>query len=374
MLGTAYRQPPAFDPDQSWAFFDANKGKSLEGEILYEDSDGATYDATEDVYAFYGMTTLNFGNLMALAGFRNEMTKNDYTGHEVVFNEEGDYEGTTEITKTSDYNNFLPMLHLRYRITPNTNVRAAFTTGLARPNYEALVPFRIINREDEEMSIGNPGLKPTTSMNFDLLAEHYFQGIGLLSGGVFHKQLKKIMYPSQYELEEGTYEGYEVEQIVQGDDASLTGLEINWQQQLTFLPGWMSGFGVYANYTWTTSDASIVFGGEERTDIPLAGQSANMANFAISYEKGGFTGRVGLNYHGKFLFELGESEDEDSYYDNHIQWDLAASQQITNGVHFYLQAINLNNEPMRYYLGNTARPLQREFYSWWMHAGFKFEM
>lgn len=373
-LDKTYKQPPAFDPDKTWAFFDANKGKELEGEILNEDSDGATYNATENVYAFYGMTTLNFGNLMALAGFRDEITQNDYTGHEVVFNEEGDYESTTEITKASDYNTFLPMVHLRYRVTPNTNLRAAFTTGLARPNYEALVPFRIINREDEEMSLGNPGLKPTTSINLDLLAEHYFQGIGLLSGGVFHKQLKKIMYPSQYELEEGTYEGYEVEQIVQGDDATLTGVELNWQQQLTFLPGWMSGFGVYANYTWTTSDASVMFDGEERTGIPLAGQSANMANFAISYEKGGFTGRVGLNYHGKFLYELGESEDEDVYYNNHIQWDLAASQQITKGVQFYLQAINLNNEPMRYYMGDTVRPIQREFYSWWMHAGFKFEM
>ena len=373
-LDNAYTQPPAFDPDKSWSFFDTNKGNLLEGEILYEDSDGATYNATEDVYAFYGMTTLNVGNLTALVGFRNEMTKNDYTGHEVVFNEDGEYESTTEINKTSDYNNFLPMLHLRYRVTPNTNVRAAFTTGLARPDYEALVPFRIINREDEEMSVGNPGLKPTTSMNLDLLAEHYFQGIGLLSGGVFHKQLKKTMYPSKYELEEGAYAGYEVEQIVQGDDATLTGLEVNWQQQLTFLPGWMSGFGIYANYTWTTSDASIIFDGEKRSGIPLAGQSANMANLAISYEKGGFTGRVGLNYHGKFLYELGESADEDVYYDNHIQWDLAASQQITRGVQFYLQAVNLNNEPMRYFMGDTMRPIQREFYSWWMHAGFKFEM
>lgn len=375
-LDKAYPAPLAFDPDKTWNFFDANKGKNLEGEILQEDSDGGTYNATEDVYAFYGMTTLNFGKLMALAGFRHEITKIDYTGHEVIFNEEGDYESTKELTNAATQNNFLPMLHLRYKVTPNTNLRAAFTTGLARPNYETLVPFRIINREDEEMSIGNPDLIPTTSMNFDLLAEHYFQGIGLLSGGFFHKQMKDIMYPSQYEIENESdpYNGYEVEQTVQGDKATLTGFEVNWQQQLTFLPGFFSGFGIYANYTYTTSDASVVFDGEERKDIPLAGQSQNMANFAISYEKGGFTGRIGLNYHGKFLYELGESEDEDVYYDNHIQWDFAASQQIVKGVQFYLQAINLNNEPMRYYMGDTARPIQREFYSWWLHGGFKFEL
>ena len=371
-----YPMPPAFDSDKTWAFFNANKGKDLEGEILREDTDGGTYNATEDVYSFYGMTTLNFGKLMALAGFRHEMTKTDYTGREVIFDEEGDYERTSVLNNSASYSHFLPMLHLRYRMTPNTNVRAALTNGLARPNYEALVPFRIINNADEEMSIGNPGLVPTTSMNLDLLAEHYFQGIGLLSGGVFHKQLKDIMYPSFYKIDDKTspLNGYEVEQTVQGEEATLTGVELNWQQQLTFLPGFLSGFGVYANYTYTTSKASVVFAGEERKDIPLAGQSQNIANFAISYEKSGFTGRIGLNYHGKFLYELGESADEDIYYDNHIQWDFAASQKITRGLQFYLQAINLNNEPMRYYMGNTARPVQREFYSWWIHTGLKYEL
>jgi TonB-dependent receptor len=375
-LDGEYPAPFAFDPDKTWNFFDTNKGNLLEGNVLREDTDGGTYNATEDVYALYGMTTLDFGKLMALAGFRHEMTKNDYTGHEVQFNEDGDYESTTEIEHTSTYNNFLPMLHLRYSLTPSTNLRAAVTTGLARPNYEALVPYRIINRADEEMSLGNPELNPTTSLNLDLLAEHYFQGIGLLSGGVFHKQLKDIMYLSLSEIEDDAdaYNGYKVEQTVQGDEATLTGIELNWQQQLTFLPGLLSGLGVYANYTHTSSSASIKVEGELREDVPLAGQSANMANFAISYEKGGFTGRVGLNYHGKFLYELGESADKDIYYDNHIQWDLAASYKIIKGLECYLQAINLNNEPMRYYMGDTARPTQREFYSWWLHAGVKFEM
>ncbi|MBN2355688.1 TonB-dependent receptor [candidate division KSB1 bacterium] len=377
-LDGAYPAPPAFDPDKTWDYFDANKNNpdQLEGEILKDDTDGGTYNATEDVYAFYGMTTLNFGKMMLLGGFRHEITKNDYTGREVIFNEDGDYEATNVVNSTSTYNNFLPMLHVRYKVTPMTNLRAAVTTGVARPNYETLVPFRIINREDEEMEIGNPDLVPTTSMNFDLLAEHYFQGIGILSGGVFHKQLKDIMYPSVYEIEDETsdYDGYEVEQAIQGEDATLTGIELNWQQQLTFLPGFLSGFGIYANYTYTTSSASVLFEGEERKDIPLAGQSENMANFAISYEKGGFTGRVSVNYHGKFLYELGEDEEQDIYYDNHIQWDIAASQNITKGLQLYLQAINMNNEPMRYYIGKTDRPIQREFYSWWLHAGLKYNL
>jgi TonB-dependent receptor len=336
--------------------------------VLYEDTDGGTYNASEDVFAYYGMTTVHFGDMMLLGGFRHEITKIDYTGHEVVFNEDGDYEGTTTLENKATYSNFLPMLHLRYRLTPRTNLRAAFTAGIARPDYETLVPFRIILREDEEMVLGNPDLVPTTAMNFDLLGEHYFQGIGILSGGVFYKRLDNIIYPSLYDMSGGPYDGYLVEQAVQGEEATLFGFELNWQQQLTFLPGFLKGFGIYANYTYTTSNATV----NERKDVPLPGQAGNVANFALSYEKGGFSGRVSLNYHGSYLDFLGEDDESDIYYDNHLQWDFSASQNILGGLQVYLQAINLNNEPLRYYIGRTSRPTQREFYSWWMHGGLRY--
>jgi len=363
-----YSLPPYPDTDKIWNFFNTNKGGLLEEELLYEDTDGGTYDASENVFAYYGMTTVNFGNAMLLGGFRHEITKIDYTGNQVLFDEDGDYEATTSLRNESTYSNFLPMLHLRYRATPRTNIRAAVTTGIARPNYETLVPYQIILREDEEMELGNPDLKPTTSINLDLLGEHYFQGIGILSGGVFYKRLDNIIYPSLYRLTSGPYTGFKAEQAVQGEEATLLGFELNWQQQLTFLPGFLKSFGIYANYTYTTSSATV----NERKDVPLPGQAGNMANFALSYERSGFSGRVSLNYHGSYLDALGEDDESDIFYDNHLQWDISASQTLIKGLQLYMQAINLNNSPLRYYIGQTNRPIQREFYSWWIHGGLKY--
>jgi TonB-dependent receptor len=207
-------------------------------------------------------------------------------------------------------------------------------------------------------------------MNFDLLGEHYFQGIGILSGGVFYKKLNDIIYPSIFEMAGGDYDGYLVEQAIQGEKATLFGFELNWQQQLTFLPGFLNGFGIYANYTYTTSDADV----SGREGVPLPGQAGNVANFAVSYEKGGFSGRVSMNYHGSYLDALGEDEDHDVFYDNHLQWDISLSQRLFGGMQVYAQAINLNNVPLRYYIGKTDRPIQREFYSWWIHAGIKYTL
>jgi len=373
LFGGDYPALVAPNPEKVRDWFIENRESGLlEGELLYDDTYGGTYDATEDVYAYYGMTTINLGKMMVLGGFRHEITKIDYIGHEVVFDEEGDYVETIERENDATFSHVLPMLHLRYRASERTNLRAAFTTGIARPDYETLVPYKLIFWEDEEMEEGNPDLVPTTSMNFDLLGEHYFRNIGILSAGIFLKSLDNIIYPYVYDKPEDDpmYPEFEVSSWVQGEKASLFGFEIHWQQQLTFLPGMLKNFGIYGNYTYTTSSATV----GERKDLPLAGQSSSMANLALSYEKAGFSGRLSMNYHGKYLFELGESKEEDIYYDNHIQWDFSASQKLFGGLQVYLQAINLNDSPLRYYMGKSSRPSQQEYYSWWINTGIKFEL
>ena len=237
IFGGDYPAPVAPNPGKVRDWFVENRESGLlEGELLYDDTYGGTYDATEDVYAYYGMTTINFGRLMLLGGFRHEITKIDYIGHEVVFDDQGDYQETIERENAATFSHVLPMLHLRYRVSERTNFRAAFTTGIARPDYETLVPYKLIYWEDEAMEIGNPNLVPTTSMNFDLLGEHYFRNIGILSAGIFLKSLDKIIYPFQYDLSEDdpNYPDWEVVTSVQGEKASLSGFEIHWQQQLTF--------------------------------------------------------------------------------------------------------------------------------------------
>ncbi len=363
-----YKIGPSADGDKVREFFKANRNGLLEGELNKEDTDGENYKAKENIFAYYAMTTHNFDKLTLLAGFRHEITTVDYQGNEVLFDDEGDYESTNLVEDDDSYSHFLPMIHLRYSMTPRTNFRLALTSGLARPNYYDLVPYKLIFREDNEMAIGNPGLTPTTAYNFDLLAEHYLPGIGIISGGVFYKALDKIIFTKFYKQEGGQYDGFEISQPVNGETASLFGFEVNWQQQLTFLPGFWNGFGVYANYSHTKSSADV----EGRGDISLPGQAGNVGNIALSYEKHGFTGRLSLNYHGKYIDEVGESEDYDIYYDNHMQLDLSLSQQVYPGLQIYLEAINLTDEPLRYYIGGKERPIAREFYSWWMHAGIKY--
>lgn len=339
----------------------------FESEKDFEE-DAADFVAKERVAAAYVMTELYLGEkLSLLPGLRFEHTKVDTTGFEVLFDEDGDFASLNALTGSNSYYQFLPGIHMRYRVTPNTNIRAAFTRSLARPNYVDLTPFQIINEEDEEITRGNTALDPTTSWNFDLLGERYFSTIGVISGGIFYKRLKdNIFLFNSEEIRNGAE--FDVTQPLNGESARLFGVELAFQNQLRFLPSPFDGFGIYANYTYVDSEADLL----DRT-IRLPGQAEHSGNFAVFYEKFGFQGRLSLNYHGRYIEEVASEAARDIFFDSHAQWDFSASQRVTRHLRVFADVINLTNEPFRRFEGFANRPLQEEYYRWWATAGIKID-
>jgi TonB-dependent receptor len=342
------------------------------GGELDPEADLADYDAKEKVAAGYAMAEINLGDdLMILPGVRYEHTELDYTGYEVLFDANGDYESTQPLTGTRSYGDWLPNLQLRYRVANGRgNVRAAFTRTLARPNYYDLVPYELVLDEDLEIEKGNSTLAPTRSWNFDLLYEHFLPSVGVVSAGFFRKRLDDYIY--LFTLQEPRNgDLYRVRQPLNGDKATLTGFELALQNRLSFLPSPLDGLGFYGNYTYSDSEAQFPDRQGEKASLP--GQSKHVGNVALTYEKGGFSGRVALNFHGKFLSEVGETPAGDIYYDNHAQLDVAASQRVAGGLRLFLELNNLTNEPLRYYEGSVDRPIQEEYYSWWGAFGLKWD-
>lgn len=369
----AYRVGQAIDGNKFREYFKAQKDKTggLIGSVDHENSEAASFKADENISAYYAMNTLSMDNWMFLVGVRHEFTGTTNNSHQVLLDANGNYVSTTNLESKINYNTFLPMVHIRYKLSPMTNIRLAYTSGLARPNFYDLVPYRVILSEDNQINEGNPTLKPTTAASLDLMGEHYFQAIGMVSGGIFYKKLNDIIFTQTTRVVGGTYDGWYHSQPINGGSSTLFGFELNWQQQLTFLPGFLNGLGISANYAHTKSTADV--GGRlERSMLP--GQAENTGNVAISYEKYGFSGRFSISYNGSFTEEVGEDAEHDRIYKNHMQMDFSASQQVYKGLELYLEIINLNKEPMIYYMGQSTRPLQQEYYSWWMHAGVKFQL
>lgn len=366
-----YTFGPTVDNAALRRWFNQNRHTpNLEEEQHIEDSVGDRYDASESIYSYYAMATLNLGRWMLLGGLRHEFTTTDYEGTRLMYDDEGEVAELTPIADERSYNHLFPAFHVRFAATDQTNIRFAFTTGIARANFFDLVPYLWVIPEDQEVIRGNSDLDPTTAVNFDLMVEHYFRSIGVLSVGLFYKDLSKIIYTRQYQETTGTFAGYDIEEPVNGGDARLYGIELNWQQQFSFLPGALSGLGIFANYTYAKSEADLLY--REWTTLP--GQASDAGNIALTYDSPRFDARISMNYNGKYIDEVGATPAEDEIIADHIQWDASASWAISPKAELFLNLVNLNNAPRKDYVGVESRTRQFERYGWSSSLGIKLRL
>ena len=378
-LNGNYTFGPFPDAEKVEDFFNQNRDKAdgFVGDTEIWDSFGQSYNAKENIYAGYAMTTVNLKPMTVLAGLRYESTMNDYTGTVLRWNTDGDLVANKDTTDDRSYGFFMPSLHLKYQVERMSNIRFAVTRTMARPNYWDLVPYSSLDFDGEEKREGNPNLDITEAWNIDIMAEHYFVGVGVLSGGFFYKDLKNIIFELREEINDpiSQFDGWDFRGPVNGGNASLMGIEINWQQQLNFLPGFWGGFGIYANYTKTWAESELVKGIREN-EKALPGQSGDIGNIALSYEWGGFSSRFTLHYQGKYLQEVNSNPDgsEDLWRDDHLQMDLSASYKFMPELDVFAEVVNITDEPQVDYVGITDHPQQQEYYGWWMRAGLRLSL
>jgi TonB-dependent receptor len=336
------------------------------------------FDAEERITAGYGMIEQSFGPTVSMvAGVRVENTSVDYRGFEFDVDEE-----TTRPTSGSQsYTDILPSINLRWDVSRNTVVRGAWTNTLARPNYFDLVPYREISLDDNELAVGNPALEPTRAMNFDLSAERYLENVGLISVGVFHKQITDFIFNLTQFQSVDPVTGQTFSRISQprnGASAQLTGVETALQRQLDFLPGMLRYLGVYVNYTFNNSSVDgLDIEGRENETLPLLGTSTHSGNISFSFDAPRVTLRLAVNYQSEALDpgEGGYNEDAffDRWADRRTDIDANANVRITPSMQFFVEANNLNNRPLRFYQGVRGRLMQDEFYGRRIQTGFKFD-
>ncbi|UZD22448.1 TonB-dependent receptor [Algoriphagus halophytocola] len=341
-------------------------GAQFEESDLMEEYVPGNYVANETITAAYAMMDHQFNSkFSAIAGLRLEHTAIDYAGN--IF--DLDNEEVSPAEGTQSYSNLMPGVHLKYDFTPNSILRFAWTNTIARPNYFDLVPYAEFSPEDQELARGNPNLKATTAMNFDLMGEKYFDNVGIVSFGGFYKNLDDFVYTitTQGYSDPVFGEDLEYSRPENGGTAQVYGFEAAIQRQI-----W-KGLGIYLNYTFTKSSTTGIEGRDE-DDLELPGTADNMFNASLSYENKKLVVRVSLNYASDYLDELGGDSFEDRFYDKQTFLDVNASYAFTPKWRVFFEGNNLTNQPLRYYQGIQARTMQMEYYNARLNFGVKFDL
>jgi TonB-dependent receptor len=269
-------------------------------------------------------------------------------------------------------------LHLRWEPYDALVVRASANRTIARPNFAYSAPFQVIEIEEDDgefernAELGNPDLDPLRSTNLDVSVEYYPGGVSVLSAALFYKRIKDFIVIADVAGEPGPFIDFdEAIQPLNGDRATVQGLELGWTRQLDFLPEALAGFLVSANFTFIDSESTLPFRDGE---APLPLQSDQIGNLTLGYENHGISVRLAGTWRGSYLDEIGELDDPafDRYVDDHFQLDLTAKYRITDNLQVYGNAINLTDRPFYAYFGQRRFNSQYETYGRTYELGLRY--
>jgi TonB-dependent receptor len=387
-LSEGYTITPSINNSAANAYEDTHQGDFTNKQDPVQDS-LSSYNGSEKIYAGYLMNTTNIGALRVNLGVRVEATHASYLGH--VLTQAADSAGNpigdpqlSTVTGTKNYTDWFPSVQLRYAIAPSTNVRLAFTRGIARPNYPDLAPNQsgsicntCANNPDlSGFTSGNPDLRAQHAWNYDLLAEHYLGNVGVISGGIFYKDLSDVILTRrEIYTGPGPFNGYTGFLPVNGGHGWLVGQEFAWTQRFASLQGWLGGFGVDANYTHTES--RVLVDPASGREAPLLRQSPNIANAYLTYDRYPLSGRIGWTYNGEMIGAYGDgtaTANGDNYFYPHSQVDGSIVWNVTRAAALQLQVLNINNAVFGFFQGKPGQEynFQREYYGQTFFLGARY--
>ena len=355
-------------PDLADAYFDATKAAS---ERRLPQSLTADYTAEEKILGMFGMAKYVSGGTTLIWGLRVETT--NFTSQAPTVSRTGTV--STASGKTG-YVDVFPNVTLRQAFTPNLILRAALSRAINRPNFPQIAPRILETTEGNTVRVefGNPGLNPTLANNADAGLEYYIRPLGLIAVNGFYKDLSDYRYTVN---STGTYQNLPaiLSRPVNARRGELYGVEVNWQQQLAFLPGVLGGFGVFANYTYTRGHATFDGAYAGRSRFALPGQSKHMWNASVFYERGPVNLRVAYTKRSDYLDEINADNPAlDLYWEGRGQLDVTGSMQLMKGINLFAEGKNLTNSAGVRYFGERYRTYEYEKFGYTLFGGVRVKL
>lgn len=169
------------------------------------------------------------------------------------------------------YDGYYPSFHASWQFTENLLARVAYARTYGRPAFTDIIPSATINELDlgadqiadptiakGTITVRNTGLQPWTADNYDLSLEYYHSTGGVISGGIFAKEIRnffgdEVRLATAEDLEvvglDSRYVGWNLASKFNSGSARIRGGEINVRQSLRMIGTWGRYFAVFGNIT-----------------------------------------------------------------------------------------------------------------------------
>ena len=315
-------------------------------------------EVTEDVIAGYLMGRGTFARKLTLVGgARYETTKVEATG---TFTR-----STSPVVQTTsragDYAKLFPSLHATYVLRSDLLVRGAWSTAMSRPSIRAITPTTTVTESAGgglgSITQNNVKLQPQFATNYDFMVEYYLRPAGVLSAGVFRKNVKDFIASFRREIPAGAdngfggdYAGYTLNTSTNLGTARIEGYELNYSQQFTMLPKPFDGLSAFANYTYIRTRGSYDNGATE-----LANFVPETANAGVSYAYRGLSVQVVYNYKSPYLLSYSPVALQSAYQTVDKTCDVNVQYRFRSWLSAYVDVNNVFNDAPSTYSLNERR-------------------
>jgi TonB-dependent receptor len=284
-----------------------------------------------------------------------------------------------QLTQRS-YKDYLPAANFALDLTDSLKFRLGFSKNMMpldlstwggglQLNYSLVeTPQGPLFRVAAGSSSGNPNLDPWRSKNYNASLEYYINPTSMISLALFRINVQSFIKSGSVidctlPDEDGVVRNHcvTITEPIQGTGNSIHGMEFDYRQGFTFLPGILSKTGMEINATYAPSDSGATdLAGHK---IPFQDNSTKSGNFILWYQDDRFQARVAYNYRSRRAVseDVGGITGMEMYEAPQKYLDASVSYKIAKTAEVFVDGTNLTNEYQHYYLVWPDQPAHSNF-------------
>ncbi|NGP54212.1 TonB-dependent receptor [Thioalkalivibrio sp. XN8] len=298
------------------------------------------YQGTHDILAGYFMGDFYIGSDYRLqAGFRVESSDLTVTTNSLVA------QGAISEGRI-DETDILPAVNFTWFIDDQSQLRAALSQTLNRPQFRELSPAPYRDPETRFEAVGNPNLDQAEILNLDLRYERYWSNDEGFTVAAFYKDFTD---PIEVVTIGGGSDDRGVRSFANADSATLYGLELDGRYSMASMfeaTPIVSNMYLAANFAWIDSEVTVGvsdIGVATNAERRLQGQSPWVANLTLGYSnpEREIDAALLLNAFGERITEAGVNGVEDAKEQTAPQLDFNYTQALFDNWVLGLKARNL---------------------------------
>jgi TonB-dependent receptor len=291
------------------------------------------------------------------AGLRYVETDQRSTGIAVVNGR------AVESTVARSYDDLLPSFNLAVDLRDDLVLRLAAAKVIARPALGNLTPGVTVSVSGGNRVVtgGDPGLDPNEANTLDLGLEWYLGDESLLAAALFYKDIDTFVQTTREtrpystsglpdSLLAGTgatpSDDFQFNIPVNTPGGPLKGVELIWQQGLSFLPAPFDDMGIILNYTYVDSKIQYrTATGLNSLRTDLTGLSKNAYNATLYYETDRFSARIAGAWRDDYLTTVpGRNNNDVEGTNGTFNLDFMTTWKYSDSLEFFIEGVNLTDE------------------------------